>query len=132
MVGANKDSRQSQMIAQNKGIVEMDWVDDLQSLMTQYRVNLAPLRFGAGLKGKIISAMSCGLVALTSAIGAEGLDFEKHNGLKVATDPQSFIEAATGLYQKKRGLDPGSQIWVVLYSGALLQSTDIWITSWRI
>jgi len=102
VVGANKDSRQSQMIVQNKGMVEMDWVDDLQSLMTQYRVNLAPLRFGAGLKGKIISAMSCGLVALTSAIGAEGLDFEKHNGLKVATDPQSFIEAATGLYQKKK------------------------------
>jgi len=69
--------------------------------MTQYRVNLAPVRFGAGLKGKIISALSCGLVTLTSPIGAEGLDCKQNNGVNVALDPQAFIEASVRLYREK-------------------------------
>lgn len=101
VIGANKNTLQTQMIAQTKGMVEMDWVDDLQGLMTQYRVNLAPVRFGAGLKGKIISALSCGLVTLTSPIGAEGLDCKQNNGVNVAHDPQAFIEASVRLYREK-------------------------------
>ena len=101
VIGANKNALQTQMIAKTSGMVEMGWVDDLLGLMTQYRVNLAPLRFGAGLKGKVISALSCGLVTLTSPIGAEGLDQEQKNGVKVATDPQAFIQSSIRLYQQK-------------------------------
>eukprot|EP01025_Chloroclados_australasicus_P020996 TRINITY_DN2204_c1_g1_i2.p1 TRINITY_DN2204_c1_g1~~TRINITY_DN2204_c1_g1_i2.p1 ORF type:complete len:334 (-),score=12.40 TRINITY_DN2204_c1_g1_i2:359-1360(-) len=50
-------------------------LDDLSQL-EQYRVLLSPLRFGAGLKGKIVDAWRYGLPVATTPIGAEGLIFE--------------------------------------------------------
>ena len=42
-------------------------------IMRQYRVCLAPLRFGAGLKGKVVDAWTHGLPVCTTPIGAEGM-----------------------------------------------------------
>ena len=41
--------------------------------MQQYRVCLAPLRFGAGLKGKIVDSWAHGTPVCTTPIGAEGM-----------------------------------------------------------
>ena len=48
-------------------------VDDVFSTMERYRVLLAPLRFGAGVKGKILDAISMELPVVTTPIGSEGL-----------------------------------------------------------
>ena len=42
-------------------------------VMLSYRVLLAPLRYGAGLKGKIVDAWAHGLPVVTTPIGAEGM-----------------------------------------------------------
>ena len=42
-------------------------------MLEQSRVMMAPLRYGAGLKGKITQALAAGLPVVTTAIGAEGL-----------------------------------------------------------
>jgi O-antigen biosynthesis protein len=49
------------------------WVEDLQPLLEQSRLMLAPLRYGAGLKGKVTQCMATGLPVVTTSIGAEGL-----------------------------------------------------------
>ena len=41
--------------------------------MQQYRVCLAPLRFGAGLKGKIVDSWAHGMPVCTTPVGAEGM-----------------------------------------------------------
>ena len=43
------------------------------NIMQQYRVCLAPLRFGAGLKGKIVDSWAHGLPVCTTPVGAEGM-----------------------------------------------------------
>ena len=50
------------------------WVDDLDPLLGSARALVAPLRYGAGLKGKVTQALAEGLPVVTTEIGAEGLD----------------------------------------------------------
>lgn len=57
----------------DQGIRVLGQVDDLGEVFSKARVNLAPLRFGAGVKGKILEGFRRGVPAVTTAIGAEGL-----------------------------------------------------------
>lgn len=52
----------------------LGWVPDLDSLLDSSRALVAPLTFGAGLKGKVTQALAHGLPVVTTPIGAEGLD----------------------------------------------------------
>ena len=74
------------------------WADDAAAVMRQARVCLAPLRFGAGLKGKLITAMQAGTPSVTTAIGAEGMHGNLPWGGVVATAPEAFANAAINLY----------------------------------
>ncbi len=66
------------------------WVEDLQPLLDDARVMVAPLRFGAGLKGKITQALAAGLPVVTTQVGAEGLEDREDDFLLVAEDPESL------------------------------------------
>lgn len=75
--------------------------EDAQTVVRQARVCLAPLRYGAGLKGKLVEAMECGTPAVTTGIGAEGLAGELEFGGIIADDPGAFTDAAVKLYMDK-------------------------------
>jgi hypothetical protein len=59
---------------------------------------VAPLRFGAGIKGKIGTALSHGLPVVTTSIGAEGMDLLPGVGVRVADDPVAFADLVADLY----------------------------------
>jgi glycosyltransferase involved in cell wall biosynthesis len=64
------------------------------------RVNLAPLRFGAGLKGKIADGWWSGTPCVTTPVGAEGMCLaDGAFGGAVADAPQAFAEAAVRLHE---------------------------------
>ncbi|HOY48448.1 MAG TPA: glycosyltransferase [Flavobacteriales bacterium] len=75
--------------------------NEVDEVMQNARVCLAPLRFGAGIKGKLIDAMRCQTPSVTTQIGAEGM----HDGLEwngfVEDDPKVFAEAAIELYSNE-------------------------------
>ena len=77
------------------------WAKDAQEVLQSARVCLAPLRFGAGLKGKFIDAMTVGTPSVTTPIGAEGM----HDNLPwagiVAEEVQELVAAAKQLYKDK-------------------------------
>ncbi|GLB49993.1 glycosyltransferase [Neptunitalea lumnitzerae] len=73
------------------------FADDAYEVMEQSRVCLAPLRFGAGLKGKILDAMVSGTPCVMSAIAAEGMFDELTNGF-IADDEIEFANKAVQLY----------------------------------
>jgi len=78
---------------------------DINSLI-HYRVLLAPIPFGAGLKGKLIEAMQAGIPSITTKIGAEGIS--KNNewcGFITKTDTD-FIEKSILLYKN-------AEIWKI-------------------
>ena len=72
--------------------------DSVERVMKKTKVCLAPLRFGAGIKGKLIDAMQFGVPSVTTDIGAEAMHGEfPWNGI-IANQPHKFAEAAVELY----------------------------------
>jgi glycosyltransferase involved in cell wall biosynthesis len=75
---------------------------DANEVVQNARVVLAPLRFGAGIKGKLIEAMQCGTPSITTTIGAESMQGDlPWNGF-VTDDANEFIKAAVQLYQDEK------------------------------
>jgi O-antigen biosynthesis protein len=62
------------------------------------RVHVSPLRFGAGVKQKLIDTMAAGLPFVTTAVGAEGLGLDELEPLLVADEPAALTELVHALY----------------------------------
>lgn len=75
---------------------------DAQEVVMKAKIVLAPIRFGAGLKGKLLEAMQCGTPSITSSIGAEGIIGELSWNGKIADNPEEFANAAIDLYQNEK------------------------------
>ena len=73
----------------------------LEDILTQHRVMLAPLRFGAGIKGKIVDAWRFGLPVVSTEIGAEGMTVSDIWGGKITHSVDDHVTAATELYQNE-------------------------------
>ncbi len=68
------------------------WVEDLLPLLRRSRLMVAPLRFGAGMKGKITQCLAAGLPVVTTSLGAEGLDVHDGKDILVADEPEGLVE----------------------------------------
>ena len=84
------------------GFLIKGWAEDVHNVMEQSRVCLAPLNFGAGIKGKLIDAMIMQTPSITTSIGSEGMhDQQPWPGI-VTDDLKEFVTAAVHLYQKEQ------------------------------
>jgi glycosyltransferase involved in cell wall biosynthesis len=75
------------------------YVPDAARFFEASRVFVAPLRYGAGMKGKIGHAMSHGLPVVTTSLGAEGMHLVDGENALVADDPAAFAAAVVRLYR---------------------------------
>ncbi len=82
-----------------QGFHVMDWAEDALQVMSQARVCLAPLRFGAGIKGKLIDAMLCATPSVTTPIGAEAMHGDLPWPGLVERSAEAIAQAAVRLYQ---------------------------------
>ncbi|PMU12076.1 MULTISPECIES: glycosyltransferase [unclassified Pseudomonas] len=82
-----------------QGFHVMNWAQDALKVMSGARICLAPLRFGAGIKGKIVDAMLCGTPTITTPIGAEAMHGEQRWPGAVTRTAQAFAECAVQLYK---------------------------------
>jgi len=71
--GAYPPPKALALSAPKDGFLVLGRAPDAKVAIASARVLLAPLRFGAGLKGKLVEAMQCGTPSVTSSIGAEGI-----------------------------------------------------------
>ena len=86
---------------EKEGFIVHGRADDVQVVTETARVSLVPLRFGAGIKGKLLDAMSVGTPTVTSTIGAEAMMLnEKWNGY-VEDNTTLFSSAAIELFTNK-------------------------------
>lgn len=74
------------------------YIPDLDSVLNGSRVLVAPLRYGAGMKGKVTQSLAAGLPVVTTAIGAEGLDAVDGRDMLLAEDPDAFADAVAAAY----------------------------------
>ena len=80
------------------GVEVLGWVPELEPYLHNSRLFVAPLRFGAGLKGKVGQAMSAGLPGVMTSVAAEGFDFQTIREHVVADDPNDFADAVVRMY----------------------------------
>jgi glycosyltransferase involved in cell wall biosynthesis len=71
---------------------------DLAPYYAASRVAIAPLRFGAGIKGKVLEAMGYGLPVVMTPVAAEGINARPGDDALIATTPASFAAAIVTLY----------------------------------
>jgi len=82
-----------------EGVNILGWVADLEPLYANARLVVAPLRYGAGIKGKIGEAASYGVPVITTHVGAEGLHFVPNEAIVIANETEAFAKAIIDAYQ---------------------------------
>ncbi|KQB38340.1 glycosyltransferase [Flavobacterium aquidurense] len=97
--GAYPSQKVLQLHQPKNGFFIMGRAADANEIVKKSRIVLAPIRFGAGLKGKLLEAMQCGTPSITTTIGSEAM----HNNLPwngfITDDVEEFAKKAVELYQ---------------------------------
>lgn len=82
-------------------VVVTGYVPEVEPYFQKSRVFVAPLRFGAGMKGKIGQSLSLGLPTITTKIGAEGMGLIDHQDVLIADTAEEFAQAVIELYDNR-------------------------------
>jgi glycosyltransferase involved in cell wall biosynthesis len=72
------------------------WVHEIEPLLDGARAMMAPLTYGAGLKGKVTQALAGGLPVVTTPVGAEGLDAQDGEQMLIGKRRRSSRTASSG------------------------------------
>ncbi|MDP2068933.1 MAG: glycosyltransferase family 4 protein [Lutibacter sp.] len=100
--GAYATEKVLQLHNKKEGFIIKGWAENTEDVFTNARVCLAPLQFGAGLKGKLIDAMKFGTPSVTTNIGAEAIHRKlPWNGF-IADDPIEFALKSVELYTDEK------------------------------
>lgn len=99
--GAYLPQQVNEMHSPNTGFYIHGWATDLHAVLNNARVLLAPLQFGAGIKGKLLDAMKTGTPSVTTTIGAEGMHGNLEWNGTITNDWDHFAQAAVDLHQNQ-------------------------------
>jgi GT2 family glycosyltransferase len=80
------------------GVLVKGFVQELGDVFNSCRISVAPLRYGAGLKGKVISSLSYGVPVVATSIAVEGGGFADGENVIVTDHPAEFAEAIARVY----------------------------------
>ncbi len=86
-------------LAEKDGIEVLGFVEDLQPVLDSCRLSVVPMRYGAGIKGKIGTSLSYGLPCVSTKIGAEGMGLSSGDGVIIADSPETFADEVVRLHQ---------------------------------
>lgn len=110
IVGSNAPQSVRELAAADIDIA--GWVQDVDPLLAEARVMAAPLRFGAGVKGKVTQALAAGLPVVTTPLGAEGLDAVDGEEILIADSPAEIAERIVELHRS-------DELWASISAGGL-------------
>jgi len=94
---------------EERGLKMIGFVDDLTPYYEQCRLAIAPLRYGAGVKGKVNQALSYGVPVIGSQTALEGMGLRHGQDAMVADAPESFARAMVSVYND-------DELWQLLSS----------------
>jgi len=127
--GSYPSEKVTQLNNTAQGFIVKGWVDDVNHAMQGSRVCLAPIRFGAGIKGKFTDAMQNGLPSITTSIGAEGMHDDLSWGGSIIDTPEEIASKAVELYEDEslwlQAQQNGFEIINTIYSDIKYQGSFI-------
>ncbi len=97
IIGSHPTSRIHELEA--KDIIITGFIENLDSLLSRMKVAVSPLRYGAGIKGKVAVSMSYGIPCVITSTSAEGFDVVPGKHLIVADDEESFANSVVSVYR---------------------------------
>jgi glycosyltransferase involved in cell wall biosynthesis len=74
---------------------------DVRTFFNSVRLSVAPLRFGAGIKGKINQSMAFGVPVVATSLAVEGMGLIDREDILVTDDPKDFARALVELYESE-------------------------------
>ena len=100
-------------------VIITGYVARLNPLLDKMRVSVAPLRYGAGIKGKVGSALSAGLPVVATTTAVEGMSLIDGKDVLVADDPEAFAQRICRIYRDEtlwqklstNGIDLAEKKW---------------------
>ena len=121
LVGSYMPAEVSTLAA--KDVVPLGYVPSLDSVFERVRLTIAPLRYGAGLKGKVLESMAAGVPCVMTTVAAEGVNLPAELQSLVADEPATLSERiAWGVPTRERG---GMQPLSAKKGGAVSHSIDM-------
>lgn len=97
IVGSNMPERVASL--NRPGLKVLGHVPDLRPILQSARVSIAPLRYGAGVKGKVNEAMNFGIPVVATATAVEGMHVAHGKECLIADDPREFANAIAELHR---------------------------------
>ena len=99
--GAYRPDKANQLHNDKEGFLIEGWAENKKEVFQKARVCLAPLQYGAGLKGKLMDSMLYGTPNVTTKVGAEGMhDSLPWNGF-IENKPEEFANKSVALHNTK-------------------------------
>lgn len=110
LLGSNP--RPAVLALQSNNVKVPGYVEDVTNYFTDSRICVAPLRYGAGMKGKVGQSLEFSLPVVTTDIGAEGMDLKHERHVLIANTTADFAAAIIRLYEDEK-------LWSDLSSNAM-------------
>ena len=82
----------------SQDLIITGYVPDILPYMERCRLSIAPLRYGAGIKGKVLLSMSYGIPVIGTSVAAEGMPLTKESSLMIADSAEDFCQAIQNVY----------------------------------
>src|SRR5207248_5660173 len=95
---------------------------DVRPFFESVRLSIAPLRFGAGVKGKINQSMAFGVPVVATSLAVEGMELTDHEDILIADEAQDFARALIQLYESE-------ELWNRLSKNAIEKTKAIYSVS---
>jgi FkbM family methyltransferase len=94
IVGSNLPK---ELVKTSDGVIYLGPVDDLHAWFETLIISVAPLRIGAGAKGKVASSLASGVPCVLSTIAAEGMNLTDGENVLIADSPEVFVDKIVSL-----------------------------------
>lgn len=85
----------------NENVFVPGYLEDVSEYFLNSKLFVAPLRYGAGMKGKIGQSLEFGLPIVSTTIGVEGMDLIHENNVLIADDAEDFAKEVIRLYENE-------------------------------
>jgi SAM-dependent methyltransferase/glycosyltransferase involved in cell wall biosynthesis len=110
IVGSNVSSEIRNLDSPQRGILVRGFVQDLDPVLSRVRLTVAPLRFGAGIKGKVATSLAAGVPCVATPIASEGMEVADGESILVGQSAEEFAAAIVRVHED-------AAIWASLSKG---------------
>ena len=103
LIAGSKMPKRFKSLHGKRGIEVLGFIESLPDYFNSIRLSIAPLRFGAGAKGKVAASLAMGIPCVATDIAAEGMGLDAGQNILIGDSAEAFAAHVAKLYQDEAG-----------------------------